>query len=119
MKTTTETTIQEFTGKSEILTTNVATIKESKDFKKITEYISKNHPAESAVIATPVIENTEKYQRASIKTISFSQEGKTVQGTYLIDQRSNTTIELSYTVTKTEESAPVAVLVETPTVTLT
>jgi hypothetical protein len=44
-KTHTETTVQEFTGKSEVLTTNTATIKESKEFKKITEYISKNHPA--------------------------------------------------------------------------
>jgi hypothetical protein len=42
-KTVTETTVQEFTGKSEVLTTNVATIKESKEFKKITDYISKNH----------------------------------------------------------------------------
>jgi hypothetical protein len=42
------------------------------------------------------VETTEKYQRASIKTIAFSQENKTIQGTYLIDQRTNTTIELGY-----------------------
>jgi hypothetical protein len=95
----TETIVQEFSGKSEVLTTNVATIKESRDFKKITDLITKNHPTEVPIIASPIIENTERYQRASIKTISFSQDGKTIQGSYLIDQRSNTTVELSYTVT--------------------
>jgi hypothetical protein len=72
-----------------------------------------------AIIASPIIENTEKYQRASIKTISFSQEGKTIQGTYLIDQRSNTTVELSYTVTESETISPVALPIATPTTVLT
>lgn len=117
-RTMTETTVQEFTGKSEVLTTNVATIRESKEFKKITEYISKNHEAETALTAAPVIELTEKYQRASIKTISFSQEGRTVQGTYLIDQRSNTTVELSYSLAPAA-AHPTALPLPTPTLTLT
>jgi hypothetical protein len=117
-KTMTQTTVQEFTGKSEILTTNVATIKESKEFKKITDYIVKNHPSEAPLISTPVIENTEKYQRATIKTISFSQEEKTIQGTYLIDQRSNTTVELSYTVTPRRLIAPTALPISPPIITL-
>lgn len=92
----TETVVQEFTGKSSIVTTNVATIKESKEFKKISDLIVKNHPTESALITSPLIETTEKYQRAAIKTIVFSQESKTIQTTCLVDQRSNTIIELQY-----------------------
>ncbi len=118
-QTLTQTTVQEFTGKSEVLTTNVATIKESKEFKKITDYITKNHPDEAVLITAPVIENTEKYQRATIKTISFSQEETTIQGTYLIDQRSNTTIELTYSVTKTPLKAPTALPIAPPVLTIT
>lgn len=47
------------------------------------------------------MESTEKYQRASIKTVVFSEGTKTVQGTYIIDQRTNSTIELHYNVVNT------------------
>lgn len=69
----TETVVQEFTGKSSILTTNVATIKESKEFKRISDMIVKNHPTESALITSPLLETTERYQRTLIKTIVYSQ----------------------------------------------
>jgi hypothetical protein len=65
------------------------------------------------------VENTEKYQRASIKTISFTQDNVTIQGSYLIDQRSNTTVELGYTVTTNDVTAPYALPTPTPTVILT
>lgn len=92
----------------------MATIKESKEFKKITDYITKNHPSEAILISAPVIEDTEKYQRATIKTISFSQADQTIQATYLIDQRSNTTVELNYTVTPTALVAPTALPIPLP-----
>ena len=50
--------MQEYSGKSEVLTTNVVTIKESKEFKKIIEYITKNQPTEVPITANPIIENT-------------------------------------------------------------
>ena len=68
----TQTVVQEYTGKTEVTTSNIATITETKEYKKITDFINKNHPEAIKVISSPVIETTEKYQRASIKTLVFS-----------------------------------------------
>lgn len=97
----TQTVVQEYTGKTEVTTSNIATITETKEYKKITEFINKNHPESTNLISSPVMESTEKYQRASIKTVVFSEGTQTVQGTYIIDQRTNSTIELHYNVVNT------------------
>lgn len=107
--------MQDFTGKSQIQTNNVATIKESKEFKKITDFISKNHPDDAGLLTTPIVETTEKYQRSSIKTIAFSQENRTIQGTYLVDQRTNSTVELSYTVVPADQPITTTIPISTPT----
>jgi hypothetical protein len=65
------------------------------------------------------LETTEKYQRAAIKTIVFSQESKTIQGTYLVDQRSNTVIELSYNAIESGVVNPTTLPVNILTITFT
>jgi hypothetical protein len=42
--------------------------------------------------------STEKYQRSVIKTFVFTSENKTIQTSHLIDQRSQSIVELSYNV---------------------
>lgn len=51
----TQTVVQEYTGKTEVTTSNIATITETKDYKKITDFINKNHPESIKVISSPVM----------------------------------------------------------------
>jgi hypothetical protein len=111
----TQTVVQEYTGKTEVTTSNIATITETKEYKKITDFISKNHPESIKVIASPVMETTEKYQRASIKTLVFSEGAQTAQGTFIIDQRTNSTIELYYGVVDTVVTSRTTLPIMIPT----
>lgn len=114
-KVVTQTVVQEYTGKTEVTTSNIATITETKEYKKITDFINKNHPESISVISSPVMETTEKYQRASIKTLVFSEGTQTVQGTYIIDQRTNSTIELHYNVVNTVVTSRTSLPIVIPT----
>lgn len=51
----TQTVVQEYTGKTEVTTSNIATITETKEYKKITDFINKNHPESIKVISSPVM----------------------------------------------------------------
>ena len=51
----TQTVVQEYTGKTEVTTSNIATITETKDYKKIADFINKNHPESIKVISSPVM----------------------------------------------------------------
>jgi hypothetical protein len=57
---------------------------------------------------------SEKYQRSSIKTLVYEHNKEVVQGTYIMDQRTNTIIEVHYmTTTKTAESSELPVDIPT------
>ena len=50
------------TGVTEVVTTNTQTIKESSEFKQISDFLVKNHPDVDIVTAVPIVEKTDKYQ---------------------------------------------------------
>lgn len=44
------------------------------------------------------MEKTEKYQRSIIKTLVFQAGNQTIQGTYIVDKRTQSVIEVSFEV---------------------
>jgi hypothetical protein len=94
----TTTEIKPVTGVSEITITNTTTIKATKEYKQIVDNLVSTHPNDHLETAVPIIEKTEKYQRALVKTVVFQTTEKTVQVTYLLDQRTKGIVELEYEV---------------------
>lgn len=94
----TTTQVKEVSGVSQVTTTNVQTIKETKEFKQISEFLIKNHPEEHFETVEPIVERTEKYQRSVVKTVVFRKETKTIQSTYVLDQRTHGIVEIDYQV---------------------
>lgn len=86
--------IKSVSGVYEVTTTNTTIIKSSKEYKQITDNLVSTHPNDNLETATPLVEKTEKYQRAVVKTIVFQTETKNVQVTYLLDQRTKGIVEL-------------------------
>jgi hypothetical protein len=58
--------------------------------------VKKNHPDVNFTVVHPVIEQTENYQRSMVKTIILKEETRTIQATYVLDQRTQGIVELSY-----------------------
>jgi hypothetical protein len=58
--------------------------------------VKKNHPDVNFTVVQPVIEQTENYQRSMVKTIILKEETRTIQATYVLDQRTQGIVELSY-----------------------
>lgn len=58
--------------------------------------MKKNHPDVDATVVEPIVEQTETYQRSVIKTVILKEKTKTIQATYVINQRTQTVTELSY-----------------------
>ena len=94
----TTTEIKPVTGVSEITITNTTTIKATKEYKQIVDNLVSTHPNDHLETAVPIVEKTEKYQRAVVKTVVFQSTEKTVQVTYLLDQRTKGIVELEYEV---------------------
>ena len=70
---TTSTEVKSVSGVTKVVTTNVETIKESKEYQQITDFLIKNHPEEDITVAEPVVEKTNKYQRSVVKTVVFKK----------------------------------------------
>lgn len=92
----TTTITKETTGVSDVTTTNTDIIKQSKEYTQITDFLKKNHPEVDVTVVEPKVDQTEKYQRSVIKTVILQEETKTIQATFVINQRTQTVTELSY-----------------------
>ena len=90
----TATVIKEITGVVETIVVNSAAVTQGKEFQQISDFITKNHPSDIIQAGTAVLSATEKYQRSVLKTYVFKQENSTIQCSYLVDQRTNSVVEL-------------------------
>ena len=90
----TATVVKEITGVVETIVVNSAAVTQGKEFQQISDFITKNHPSDIIQAGTAVLSATEKYQRSVLKTYVFKQENSTIQCSYLVDQRTNSVVEL-------------------------
>ena len=90
----TATVIKEITGVVETIVVNSAAVTQGKEFQQISDFITKNHPSDIIQAGTAVLSATEKYQRSVLKTYVFKQENSTIQCSYIVDQRTNSVVEL-------------------------
>ena len=90
----TTTVVKEITGVVETIVVNSAAVTQGKEFQQISDFITKNHPSDMIQAGTAVLSATEKYQRSVLKTYVFKQENSTIQCSYLVDQRTNSVVEL-------------------------
>lgn len=102
--------VKDVSGVSQISTTSTEEIKVTKEFKQITDFLSKNHPKDQIEVSTPVFSVTDKYQRSMVKTIVFQQGTTTIQGTYVLDQRTQSIVELEHTTVPTPQTAVTEVI---------
>ena len=72
----------------------------------------KNHPEEDISVAFPVVDKTDKFQRSVVKTVVFKKEKNTVQGTFVLDQRTKNVVELDYQVLPQTPKVFVEILVK-------